>query len=768
MALRRLSIRCGLALLAVGTVLTLATLAARSQVPHSDDARPPITAPPAAEVAPRSGPATDRSASRSILPPADPVAQAAYNVLERHCARCHQGGRLKRAAPSAGFGNILRLDELAALPHLVMPGNPDASRLYVMMLRRLMPLDVFSEGALEPAPTAEDVAAVRAWISGLPPQPECRDRRLVAPADHTDALATLASGSREAPGKLRFVSIAHLYNGCVRFEALDAYRQAIVRLFNSLSWKTAPVAVTPVDSARTLFKINLDDLGWLPEHWERIMQAGSDPLGLTPPLPAEVSRPFGTSMPIARADWLAETVLAAPLYYDVLGLPGTGPEILKILRIDAARQLETGSALRAGIRPSRFSVLPSLVERLGAGGGALWQAYHQFAREGAVDLSQQAARPLTEPVPHQASRSLFTLPNGLPGFYIVGQRGDRLDALPPDIALPSSSAHGEIRGGLDCFACHSRGPAERELEGLPQPMAEAIAADRKAVAEALRRIGVDPDLTLDGVDPVVALADEYERPLDKVRAAAELGVPLEELAKLADQGDGIALVLARRLVQGLVSRTEIEARARDLISAFGRAPPDGSGDGGRAANPPSAEADYRPIDPGPGVVLYSDKARYARGELLNLVVRVGADCHLTLVSIDQRGRGTVIFPSDFEGNTLLTAGQELKLPGAGAPYSFRLNEAGRETIVALCNEAGTVTDGIRHDFERQRFTDLGDYATFLAQNAFADAAKPDASAATRRPEPRRGPSRRRGRPEPTEERTPPERISRTAISVVVE
>jgi hypothetical protein len=471
-------------------------------------------------------------------------------------------------------------------------------------------------------------------------------------------------------------------------------------------------------------------------------------------------------VPIVRADWFAETVLAAPLYYDVLGLPGTGPEILKILRIDAGRLLETGSAVRAGIRPSRFAVLPSLIERLGAGNSAFWQAYHQFAREGAVDLSLQAARPLSEPVPQHASRSMFTLPNGLPGFFIVGQRGDRLDALPPDIALPSSSTHGEIRGGLDCFACHSSGPAERDLAGLPQPVSDAIIADRKSVADALRRIGVDPELTLDGVEPVIALANEHSRPLDAVRAAAELGVSVEDIAKLADQGDGIASVLARRLVQGLVSRTEVDFRSRELTSALGRPAPETAGDSGRPTAAQPGEGDYRPIDPGPGLILYSDKARYRKGDLLNLVVRAASDCHLTLVSVDQRGRGTVIFPSDFESNTLLTAGQELKLPGSSAPYAFRLNEAGRETIVALCNDAGSIVDGIRHDFERQRFTDLGNYATFLAQNAFADAAKPDAAAA-RRPEPRHN-SRRRGRPETVEERAPPERISRTAISIVVE
>ncbi len=61
----------------------------------------------------------------TITPPSDPVAKAAFDVLERNCGRCHQAGKLvDRERPAKGFGNILKLDELAANPHLINPGNP--------------------------------------------------------------------------------------------------------------------------------------------------------------------------------------------------------------------------------------------------------------------------------------------------------------------------------------------------------------------------------------------------------------------------------------------------------------------------------------------------------------------------------------------------------------------------------------------------------------------------------------------------------------------
>lgn len=785
MKLWGMTVRRSLIGLAMAACAAIALPAYSQQAVDTPTARTPAPTAPASSATPAEGstPATSAAGDpstpaiqaksdspgqmRPILPPADPAAAAAFSVLDKHCARCHQGGRLDRAVPAAGLGNILRLDEIAAAPFLIQPGNPDASRLYVMMLRRLMPFDVHEEQPSLPPPTPDEISIVRTWISGIAPHPVCRDRRLVSPSDHARALAVEASKS---PGRVRFLSIAHLHNGCVGFETLKAYRQAIAKLVNSLSWKPGLVPLPPVDDAATLFRIDLDDLGWLPEHWERIMRSGSDPLGLTPPLPVEVRLPFATTIPIARADWFADTVLRAPLYYEVLGLPGTGPEIQKVLQVDQAQLLRNGGILRGAAKPSQFSVLPSLVERFATRTGGLWTGYHAIARDNSFDPSLAADKPLEDAIPHHASRTMFTLPNGLPAFYIVGQRGDRLDAVPPDIARRWVNGRSGLRAGLDCMACHGSGPVERDSHLFPRPMADAAKVDRASVADAHRRLAIAPGLTLDGIEPTQALAMEYSRPLDGVRAVAELGVELADLLALADQGDKPGAVLARRLVQGLVTRPEMEIRGRELSLSLGRPVPEVDSPAANSSTKPDSpgvgDTDTLSIDPGPGLILYSDKARYKKGDHLNLFVKVTSDCHLTLISIDQRGRGTVVFPSDFETSTLLTAGQELRLPGPSSPYSFRLAESGREHIVALCNEAGAATDGIRHDFERQRFTDLGNYSTFLNQTANINDNGTDRTTVQKSQTRQRG--RRRGRAEPPETKARPEQISRTAITIVVE
>ena len=51
-----------------------------------------------------------------------------------------------RERPSKNFGNVLKLDELAANPHFILPGNPFGSKLFKQIVDKEMPYDVEYEG----------------------------------------------------------------------------------------------------------------------------------------------------------------------------------------------------------------------------------------------------------------------------------------------------------------------------------------------------------------------------------------------------------------------------------------------------------------------------------------------------------------------------------------------------------------------------------------------------------------------------------------------
>ena len=125
--------------------------------------------------------------------------------------------------------------------------------------------------------------------------------------------------------------------------------------------------------------------------------------------------------------------------------------------------------------------------------------------------------------------------------------------------------------------------------------------------------------------------------------------------------------------------------------------------------------------------VYADKPRYTVGDAVELTIRSNVDCRLTVISIDTSGHGTVIFPNDLAPRDLLSAQLNLPLPAHDAGYRFRVKEKGRERVVALCTRAAGLVDGITHDFERQRFQELGPYAAFL-DNALRSAQKRRAAA----------------------------------------
>jgi hypothetical protein len=164
------------------------------------------------------------------------------------------------------------------------------------------------------------------------------------------------------------------------------------------------------------------------------------------------------------------------------------------------------------------------------------------------------------------------------------------------------------------------------------------------------------------------------------------------------------------------SAEEVQA-VRDWIDGL----PQPAGGGG-------SEAVARGIPPEPprglDLKLRADKEAYAPGDLVTFYARANADCHLTLIGVDSAGMATVLFPNEFEQNNVLAGGQERRVPGERAPYQFRAKEKGRETLVGVCTVGVKIADGIRQDYERQWFTTLGDWRTFLDRALAGRSAEP--------------------------------------------
>ena len=93
------------------------------------------------------------------------LAEAAYVALEKNCASCHGAGkRLNRAAAVDRASHQKMIEE----QKVVVPGKPDESSLYTLMLDKEKPMP---PARVPQKPTPEEIEAIRLWIEKGAPAP---------------------------------------------------------------------------------------------------------------------------------------------------------------------------------------------------------------------------------------------------------------------------------------------------------------------------------------------------------------------------------------------------------------------------------------------------------------------------------------------------------------------------------------------------------------------------------------------------------------------
>ena len=708
------------------------------------------------------------------LPPSDVRAAKAYAVFDGHCARCHQTGRLKIPAAARPLANILALDYVAREPTLVTPGVPDASALYTIMLRNHATID------LDAAPTADAIQAVRDWILDLPqPSQTCTARQTITQGqvDQT-ALTGLASIAEEKRKDIRFITLTHLANSCVDADALAGYRQAITKVINTLSWGPEPIKLEAIDPDGTVLKLDLGELGWVAAHWDKLIQAQPYAALASARLSEAVRRQTGTPMPAVRGDWFAHAAMTTPLYPRLLGLPGRLANLQRILNVDIDANIKSGRARRAGLAVSTVTRANRLVERHPTRTGSLWLTYDFATNEGrqklaANPLGPTASNTVKVPFKHDGIKAMFTLPNGFLAYSLNDSRGDRIDFSPEAVERDEMAMAGPVGNGQSCMGCHRAGPiAVKDSIRAAVEVDPAVARDIKEqvlqlyageaefdtlvfedqerYAAAQRKAGIDPNLLIDGLEPVTALGREYAKDVGLARLAAEAGLTMPQTRDRLTRLPAELAISGRRVMAASASRAETDRILMRLAP-----------DGGATETLVKVEAPFEPRADFE-LLLWSKSDIYQSGDLATFHARANQDCYLTLINLDRSGQATVLFPNEFEQNNLLVAGKELLLPAGGAAYQFRLRDKGRETLIGICQTGSKSLEGLQHDFERQRFTMLGDWRAHLAQ-------LPGTTARTQKAieTPRARPQRRaKGRPvdvAPSETRAAPELQARTAI-----
>ena len=517
------------------------------------------------------------------------IAQQAYAIFQQSCLSCH--------GPHGSFTEQLIIESAPDLiaTGTVVPRNPDASEFYKRLLGPTangaqMPFN-------QPPLSQAAIMTIRQWIQVGAPDWEVQhdvnfittDKMLTTMQSHLKSLDPFDRPSA------RYLTMTHLYNAAERPEALSAYRVALSKLVNSLSWGFEIINPVPIDLEETIFYIDLRDYEWdIRDAWTQIEDAYPYAIEFDPvkqfSLLTKLTYLRGEMdcrEPFVHIDWFLATASLPPLYHAILDLPRTDRELERELSIDVARNLQSAPGVRvwrAGFNDSGVSNNNRVVERHNSPYGAYWKSY-DFA--GSVGTQNIFTHPLS--FTHDGGEVIFNLPNGLQAYYISDARGNRIDVAPTEIVSNPAASDPAVRNGLSCIGCHTEGMKDFEdgvrsvIEQTANPTFDKAQALRlyaeKAVMERLisedtARYKAALEATggvFGGIEPVHRFYEEFHGPIDASHAAASVGLDPEAFLKaIRDNSSLQNLGLAGLLSGGNVKRDAWTANFSEMVACLHR------------------------------------------------------------------------------------------------------------------------------------------------------------------------------------------------------
>lgn len=438
----------------------------------------------------------------------DPAIVAeADQVIETYCRACH--------APGKTYGSVFPTGDIADMPfdkRIVVPGNPDASPLYESIASNRMPtgkkLNVQEVEALRKWIVAlgETVAPARATSAIKPvavvqaPMPRFaggpRAERMLAVAKD---ILTINERDRAFYRYFSFANTALSEVDCsqtgARRNPMFYLHAAFNKFVNSVSTGSRVVPVTPLEGTEgAIVRIDMRDYGWTAEVWnaitlgqytERARRSGFTqaaftdlakvyPYGIDPttdPLLGVIADAVGSPVPIMRADWFTHFGSEAPYYDMFLGLTEKISDLERQIGLDVEREIQSRRVIRAAMLPGASGVSDHnrMLERFELPrGGYYWKSYDFAGDDGRQSLSLYPDGPKElsytpsglEAFEHDGGEMIFSLPNGLQGYYLSESNGDRLLVGPASIVSFRTKPIGkgvEIENARSCFDCHANG-----------------------------------------------------------------------------------------------------------------------------------------------------------------------------------------------------------------------------------------------------------------------------------------------------------------------
>jgi serine/threonine-protein kinase len=412
--------------------------------------------------------------------PAGALAAEVKELFRARCFACHGGDR-------GTEGNVVILDYgQLTTKKKVLPGNADGSKLFKLITAND---DSVMPPGTEPRLSAEQTEIVRKWIAaGAPafpadvarPVEEKKDGLFkdVSGVDYvlTNILAHVRNVPEQDRPFIRYISINHILTTGATPAELDRQRGALFKAVNHMTWEKQLARLEPIDRANSVYAIDLRAVGWhkrpftrrnwqgkeyrsylnrydlaLLEYpysvhyqdsdkYERIAREYMYPINLVRPIP------------YVRSDWFCSVVTQPPLYEDVMDLPLHASVLEHRLGVDVKRNIYDYVAKRSGMAVSGVSRNNRVVEWHRSLYGSYWKSYDFKTSKGEENMFK-------DPIDlHEVGGEyVFTLPNGLHGYYVSDAKGNRIEVAPQEIVIDKFASDKAVRNGLACMRCHDAG-----------------------------------------------------------------------------------------------------------------------------------------------------------------------------------------------------------------------------------------------------------------------------------------------------------------------
>ena len=493
---------------------------------------------------------------------AEDLEKQAKSILSQRCQACHgiefHHETLDVLDKASLYSSTVVGSE--KIPY-IKPGDLEGSWIWQKIADDSMP-----KGApLDPT----EKSVIKRWILEGATWPAEPNRPYVSEMEVLKSISQHLAKFEKSERKFqKYFSLVHVFNNTqISDRDLRIHRAALSKAVNSMSDQSTIVPPQPIDQHNTIYHIDLRDYGWEKFGiWQSVLRAY--PYGLQPSGSTELVRQYAAihdlneqtfqdQMPYIRADWFVATSTRPPLYHTLAKIPESLDDLLKTLNVDVERHLRINKCRRAGLVESGVSTQNRLIEYHNSKTGALWISYDFSPDDNKSNLMRFPLGPSFKDhqfpelaFEHAGGEIIYELPNGLHGYMLVDEKGQRIDKAPIEIVSDPESTSGSPRivNGISCMHCHKHGilsftdsvrdanavinfEARTKIEEIYPQKAEMDSLLNRSKLKYLQHLQEAVGDSLELPTPGLQELSRYEDPISRVTLLYRRNLTLETVAR---------------------------------------------------------------------------------------------------------------------------------------------------------------------------------------------------------------------------------------------